>query len=313
MERYLVTGAAGYVGREVVAHLLERGDHVTALDLSLPELGSEVVRVDMTDKPALDEALRDHSFDRILHIASLPGDTGDPFEMVRVNVGGCLNMLEIARKTGVKRFVLTSSISAVGWFPATKFVPPDYLPVDERHPVRPEDMYSSTKLMQEVLARTYFKEYGVPTAVLRLTAVIGPRGRGGGGTYRVMAEALARGDRVQVPHMTPEELCHYVDVRDVARMQAVLADHPAAVGEVFFCAGPRPVTGQEFADAIRTVVPGIAVDFGYPWSMAQGGRLCFSMEKAKKVLGFEPAYTLEDSIRNIVGWARTDVMPSDRS
>ena len=305
MQRYLVTGAAGYVGREVVAYLLGRGEQVAALDLSVPELGSELIRVDLTDKLALDEALAGRSFDRILHIASLPGDTGDPIEMIRVNVGGCLNMLEIARKAGVKRFVLTSSISALGWFPATPFAPPDHLPVDEHQAPRPEDIYSSTKLMQEILARTYFKQYGVPTTVLRLTAVIGPRGRGGGGTYRVMAEALAKGERVQVPHMTSEELCHYVDVRDVARMQVVLAEHPEAVGEVFFCAGPRAVTGQEFADTIRSIVPGIAVEFGYPWSMAQGGRLCFSMDKAKNVLGFEPKYALEDSIRNIVDWART--------
>jgi nucleoside-diphosphate-sugar epimerase len=310
MEKYLVTGASGYVGREVVQQLLDSGRQVTALDLVPPDQDIPFVKADLTDPVALEQALAGKVFDRILHIASLPGDTGDPQQMVRVNVNGCLNMLEYARKTNVKRFVQTSSISAYEWYPATKYNPPDYMPVDENHPLRPKDMYSSTKQIQEILVMTYYHQYGLPASILRLTAVVGPYGRGGGRGYREMAEQLAEGKRVQVPHFSADELCHYVDVRDVARLQITLAEHPAAVGQIFLCVGPKPVTGAEFVEIIHRFVPGIQADFGFPWSMAQGGQIAFDPSKAKKMLDFEPKYTLEDSIASIMQWVQTGGLKS---
>jgi len=302
MMSFLVTGATGYVGREVVRQLLELGKDVTALGRTMPDFEVPFIQADFTDAEALDRALYGKRFDSILHIASLPGDTGDPVQMVRVNVNGCQNMLEFARKSATERFVLSGSIAAYEWYPATKFNPPDYMPVDEHHPCRPKDMYGTTKRMQEELALTYYHEYGVPVSVLRLTAVVGPRGRGGGRGWREFAEKLAEGRKVQIPHFSMDELCHYVDLRDAARMHVAVSEHAAAVPEIFNCCGPGPIRGSEFADLVRTIVPGIEVEYGFPWSMAQGGEISFSMEKAKRVIGFEPRYTMADSIGSIKDW-----------
>jgi UDP-glucose 4-epimerase len=223
--------------------------------------------------------------------------------MVRVNVNGCLNLLEVARKmANLRRFVLASSISAYEWYPATKFNPPDYMPVDENHPCRPKDMYSTTKYIQERLVQTYYHQYGLPTTVIRLAAVVGPHGRGGGRGWRTFAEELAAGERVRIPHLTAQELCHYVDVRDVARMFLAASEHPLAVGEVFNCCGPSPIRGVEFIQIVQRIFPGIIVDVGFPWSMAQGAEIAFDMSKAKKLLGFEPLYTMEQSIQSIKNW-----------
>jgi nucleoside-diphosphate-sugar epimerase len=118
---------------------------------------------------------------------------------------------------------------------------------------------------------------------------------------------------VQVPHLSADELCHYVDVRDVARLQITLAEHPAAVGQIFLCAGPKPVTGFEFLEIIRRLVPGIQADFGFPWSMAQGGQIAFDMSKTKKLLNFEPKYSLEDSIASIMEWVHTGGLKSGQA
>jgi len=302
MKTVLVTGATGYVGREVVRHLLEQGRVVTAIGRTVPDEEIPFLQADLTDSIQLEKVLAGKSFDCILHIASLPGDTGDPAQMVRVNVNGCHNMLEFARASRAKRFVLASSISAYEWYPATKFNPPDYMPVDENHPCRPKDIYSTTKRMQELLALTYYHQYEVPTTALRLTAVVGPRGRGGGRGWREFAEKLAEGKHVQIPHFSLEELCHYVDCRDVARMHLAAADHPGAVGEIFNCCGPAPTRGSEFAEVVQRLVPGIEVECGFPWSMAQGGEVSFDMSKAKKLMDFEPRYTLADSIASIKEW-----------
>lgn len=303
MDDILVVGASGFVGAQVVDYLLSQGRPVVALDVVAPPATIPLIRADITNYAMLEAALAGKSFGRIFHFASLPGDTGDPLQMVRVNVNGCLNLLEVARKmANLRRFVLASSISAYEWYPATKFNPPDYMPVDENHPCRPKDMYSTTKYIQERLVQTYYHQYGLPTTVIRLAAVVGPHGRGGGRGWRTFAEELAAGERVRIPHLTAQELCHYVDVRDVARMFLAASEHPLAVGEVFNCCGPSPIRGVEFIQIVQRIFPGIIVDVGFPWSMAQGAEIAFDMSKAKKLLGFEPLYTMEQSIQSIKNW-----------
>jgi nucleoside-diphosphate-sugar epimerase len=301
MENVLVTGATGYVGREVVQQLLTLGK-TTVLGRTRPKENIPFIQADLTNAVELQKALDSSSFDYVIHLASLPGDTGNPLEMVQVNINGCQNLLEYARQIQVKRFVHASSISAYEWYPATKFNPPDYMPVDENHPCRPRDMYATTKRMQEELVLTYYYQYSLPTTVLRLTAVVGPYGRGGGRGWREFAEQLAEGKRVQIPHFSAEELCHYVDYRDVARMHIAVSEHPGAPGEIFNCCGPGPTRGSEFVDIIKSIVPNIEVELGFPWSMAQGGEVAFDMSKAKKLLNFEPNYTLADSVQSIKDW-----------
>jgi nucleoside-diphosphate-sugar epimerase len=85
-------------------------------------------------------------------------------------------------------------------------------------------------------------------------------------------------------------------------MHAVAAEHPTAVGEIFNCYGPGPTRGSEFVAIVKRLVPGIAVKCGFPWSMAQGGEIRFSMEKARRLLDFQPVFSLEDSLKSIVDW-----------
>jgi nucleoside-diphosphate-sugar epimerase len=314
MAKCLVVGGSGYVGRELCRQLADRGDEVFVLGRSAQPAGAPGVwlKGDITKQDTIQAALGDYKFDIIHHLASLPGDTGDPVQMVTVNLLGLTNMLVYARDTEVKRFILSSSLSAYEWFPATKFNPPDYLPVDEEHPTRPKDMYASTKRMQEILAMTFYHQYEVPVVVLRLTAVVGPRGSGGGRGYRDMAEKLKEGKTVQIPHFTMDELCHYVDIRDVARMHIAAGEHPNAVGEIFNCAAAAPTRGSECAEIIERLVPGIEVEVGFPWSMAQGEELSLDMSKAKRLLDFEPQYSLEDAIWSIKEWVDAGGLEDER-
>jgi len=302
MERILVTGFSGFVGTEVVRQLLTLGKKVTGLSEKLEKNDIPYIKADLRNYDELMKSLDKESFDVIIHLASLPGDTGNPIEMVNMNVNGTQNILEFARKSKIKKFVLASSISAYEWYPATKFNPPDYMPVDEKHPCRPKDMYSTTKLIQELLSMTYYHQYEVPVTVLRLSAVVGSGGKGGGRSWRVFAEELAEGKKIQIPHFSKEELCHYVDIRDVARMFIAVAEHPKSIGEIFNCIGPAPIRGFEFENIVKRLVPEIKVEYGYPWSMAQGGEIKFDMSKAQKLINFKPIYTVADSIMSIKEW-----------
>jgi nucleoside-diphosphate-sugar epimerase len=166
--------------------------------------------------------------------------------------------------------------------------------------------------MQEILAMTFYHQYGLPVTALRLTAVAGPGGRGGGRGWREFAEMLAEGESVQIPHFSLDELCHYVDLRDAARMHIVAGEHPNAPGEVFNCCGPGPTRGSEFAAILESVAPGIQINTGFPWSMAQGGEIEFDMSKAKRLLDFSPRYTLRDTIQSIKDWVDAGGLEEDR-
>lgn len=299
MAKVLVTGGTGFVGRALVRALLDRGDDVTVFSRSKPLVDVSWLSGDITTTASARQCTGIADLDIIYHLASLPGDTGEPREMVQVNVGGLTNMLEVARTAKVSRFVLASSISAYEWFPATKFRPPQRMPVDEDHPCRPQDMYSSTKRMQEILADTYYRQYDVPTTILRITAVVGPDGSGGGRMWRDFAEQLQEGRRVQLPMYSPNELSHFVDVRDVAAMHIAAATHPAAVGETFNCCAARATRGSELAAIVRELAPNAETAFDYPWSMAQGGEIEFDMSKMRRLLGFEPRYTMRDAVQSI--------------
>lgn len=300
MKTVLLTGASGFVGSAVAELLIDSGKEVTALGRSAPKREMAYIRADLADGAGLQQALNGKKFDCIMHIASLPGDTGNPGEMLDVNVLGCHNLLEYARSSGTGRFVLAGSISAYEWYPSTKFNPPRDLPVNEEHPCRPKDMYATTKRMQELLAMTYYHQYGVPAVVLRLTAVVGPQGRGGSTVWGGFAKELAEGRKLRIPHLTAEEECHYVDVRDAARMFAAAGEHPGAIGEIFNCCGPKAVKGYELAEMAQSLVPGIEVEYGFPWSMAQGGRISFDMTKAERLMGFRMQYSMDDTVRNML-------------
>ena len=300
MSNYLVSGATGYVGQEVIRHLIAGGHKVVAISRRSPPLNVQHICKDITK--TLKDIQLGIPIDYILHLASLPGDTGNPEEMLNVNAMGCLNVLEWARVLNVKHIVVASSISAYEWYPATKYSPPDYLPIDEMHPCRPKDMYSVTKRIQELLCQTYYYQYNVPVTCLRLTAVIGPDGQGGGRSWRIIAQELSEGETVRIPHFSKEEICHYVDIRDVARMLIAASQSEATIGEIFNCCGPKAVSGEQFEKVITDIFPNKKVVYGYPWSMAQGGHIEFSMEKAKKLFGFEPNYDVHSSILYIKEW-----------
>jgi len=310
MAHVLVTGGTGFVGRELVAQLAQRGDNITCLSRSQPPNSAKWVEGDFVQADQLESLTEGLDIDVIYHVASLANDTGNPQEMIQVNVTGITNMLELARRREVQRFVLSSSISAYEWYPATKFRSPLETPVTEDHPCRPQDMYSSTKRMQEILADTFYRQYGVPTTVLRVTAVVGPDGRGGGKMWREFAEQMKAGGRIQLPMLAPDEKSHFVDLRDVAQMHIVAAEHPNAVGEVFNCCATRATRGSEFAGMVEQLVPGCDAAFGFPWSMAQGAEIEFSMEKIKSLLDFEPQYTLRDALQNIHDWVEAGGLES---
>ena len=304
MKSVLIAGATGYVGSVMSDTLINEGYSVTGLD-ARPANRDDIdfIQADITKPADLFEKLEGKKFDWIFHLASLPSDTGDIEQMFSVNAAGTLNLLNWARLNKPEMMVMASSMSAYGWYPPTKFDPPLYMPVDEKHVCRTKDMYSSTKLIQEVLATTFYHQFGLNIAIIRLVGVIGPRGGGGGSGYLDMARQMKEGTKIKIPLYYEDDINHFVDIRDVARQFIATAKCDKSAGEIFVCCGPSPVTRNEYEALINDIVPGAKVEYGYPGDNIQKRRLVFTCEKAKRIIGFEPLYDMRASLQSIKDWA----------
>jgi nucleoside-diphosphate-sugar epimerase len=170
--RYLVTGAAGCIGAWVVANLVQRGDKVTAFDLSEDRRrlrlilekeqadGVPWIKGDLTDTQAVERAVAESGSNAIIHLAALqvPFCKADPALGARVNVVGHVNVMEAARKHGVKHLVYASSVAALSAENADS----------------PHTLYGVYKAADEGIARVYALDWGVRSIGLRPHTVYGP-------------------------------------------------------------------------------------------------------------------------------------------
>uniref|UniRef100_UPI0035CBEE16 NAD-dependent epimerase/dehydratase family protein n=1 Tax=uncultured Sphingomonas sp. TaxID=158754 RepID=UPI0035CBEE16 len=188
--RVLVTGVAGFIGFNVARHLLARGDSVIGIDslnayydvalkhARLALLGQSgdafhFAQVDFSDHVALDAALDGQHFDRIVHLGAQAGvrySIENPRAYLQSNLAGHLNLLEVARHTGVEHMVYASSSSVYGGNTSLPFRVEDR--VDQ-----PLSLYAATKKADELMSETYAHLYRLPQTGLRFFTVYGPWGR----------------------------------------------------------------------------------------------------------------------------------------
>lgn len=245
----LVTGAGGLLGGYVVAELREHC-RVSGLDL-LPAEGIPHVVGSIEDPEAVARACMGQ--DAVVHVAARPNIwSGSGHEIVQTNVVGTWTVLEAAERAGVKRVIVTSSDSVIGF---TVFegamIPPDYLPVDAAHPRRPTDPYALSKKLCEEVARSFADRGRMQVVVLRPVYVLYPEFE-----CEVKARAAdpagykgpAAGGR-QPAGGGP--MWHYVDPRDVAAAYrcALQADEPG-FGPYFVC-GPTTLAPEPTVEQLR--------------------------------------------------------------
>jgi UDP-glucose 4-epimerase len=217
----LVTGGAGFIGSHLVDALLDRGDHVVVLDdLSTGRRenlddavakGAVLVETDITDAAAVTDAFQTRRPEVVFHLAAqidVRRSMSDPVFDLGVNVGGTLNLLEAARQTQPRRFVLASTGGAIYGEGSGR-----PLPLDEQAECRPDAHYGQSKYAAEGYLSLYGRLYGLSAVALRLGNVYGPRqdplGEAGvvaifcgallgGGTPRVFGDGRQTRDYVYV-------------------------------------------------------------------------------------------------------------------
>lgn len=281
--RVLVTGGSGLVGRYIVDELV-KVHSVEVLDVKSPHRNDiPWRRVDLLDFNALVGAVS--GFEAIVHLAGIPHPLNDPPEEVfRVNALGTFHILEASARTRITNFVFMSSESTLGFAFAPTNISPDYLPVDERHPLRPQDAYGMSKLVGEQLCAGYSAKATMRTICLRAPWIWVPEDKERV-TYRQLVSEYQRWHK---------NLWAFVHVLDVAEAVKLALEYSGnLLHDVFFICADENWTGKESRKLISEFyhdVKNIAPDFG-------GVESLISNRKAKSVLGFKPKNLVQDLLK----------------
>jgi len=276
----LVTGGSGLVGRYVVDEL--SSDHnVTVLDLKSPHRPElRFRRHDLLHHEGLVQMLG--GTDAVVHLAGIPHPLNHPAETVfRVNVVGTYNLLEACSRAGVARFVFMSSESTLGFAFSSARLWPLSVPIDESHPLRPEDPYGLSKVTGELLCEGISRRSRLTTVCLRPPWIWVPEEK----------EVAVYRQLVDNYRNWWKNLWAFIHVRDVAR--AVRLALQTDIGErhvrVYICAD-RNWTGRDSRELLEEFYP----EVGNIPSSFNGAQSLISHAAATRLLGFQPRYGVDD-------------------
>lgn len=318
---WLVTGAAGFIGSNLVEALLRLGQRVRALDNfatghrhNLDEVCDQVgedawsrfelVEGDIRDPATCRAACRGMSY--VLHqaaLGSVPRSIDDPLTTNEVNVSGFVNMLDAARREGHDvRFVYAASSSTYGDEPN--------LPKIEDRIGRPLSPYAATKAFNEIYADVFRRSYGLKAIGLRYFNVFGPRQDPNGAYAAVIplwVKAMIAGGAVRIngDGETSRDFC-YVANAVQANIRAALAPDPAW-GEVYNVAVGQRTSLNDLHGAIGDALAeqGVAASAAVIHGPARAGDVRHSLAdigKAARLLGYRPTHDLRAGLRGAMPW-----------
>nr|WP_294170905.1 SDR family oxidoreductase [uncultured Sphingomonas sp.] len=317
---WLVTGVAGFIGSNLAEALLKAGQRVVGFDnfatgnrRNLQELRGAApgrfdesfrfVEGDIRDRDACAAAVA--GVDVVLHqaaLGSVPRSLADPLTSHDVNVTGFLNMLDAARRAGVRRFVYAASSSTYGDSPD--------LPKREDRIGAPLSPYAATKLADEIYASVYARSYGVKATGLRYFNVFGPRQDPDGAYAAVIprwAAAMIRDEPVTVngDGETSRDFC-YVANAVQANIRAALAGDEAQ-GQVYNVAVGERTSLLQLFGLIRDALRKHQVHYAREPQMGEfrPGDVRHSLAdigKARTLLGYQPSHTVAEGMALAVPW-----------
>jgi dTDP-glucose 4,6-dehydratase len=306
-KKVLVTGAAGFIGSHLAERLAALGADVRAfvhynslgstgwLDESASAADIDVYFGDIADRDSVRDAMAGR--DIVFHLAALigiPYSYVAPESYVRTNVTGTLNVLQAARETGA--LVIHTSTSEV-------YGTAQFAPITEGHPLQGQSPYSASKIGADQLAQSFHLSFGLPVVTVRPFNTYGPRQSLRAIIPTIITQAL-KGNGVRLGNLSPTRDLNFVS--DTVEGFVRAASTPAAVGETFNLGSGREISIGDLVDLIarqigRQISPAVDNERVRP-SGSEVERLLADASRARKVLGWSPAVSLEDGIGRTLEW-----------
>jgi UDP-glucose 4-epimerase len=288
--RVLVTGARGKVGRATVAALIQAGHDVRATDVlppvfESPEPGEpDYYQANLTDAGDAFAVVRGTG--AVVHAAAIPEPTHNPPHVVfQNNLMSVFNVLEASIRFGVSRFVNISSETVPGFFfPERPFLP-DYLQVDEEHPIRPQDPYATAKHFSELLM-----DGAIRRSDIRPIS-IGPCWVQHEGNYERNLGPWVRA----LPQDLSPNFLSYIDVYDLADATVLAVESDLPGHEVFYIASPDTVGNRPLEEVVRQYY-GDEIEIRRPLPREDASYI--SIEKARRMLGYDPKRSWSEYLDN---------------
>lgn len=311
MSHYLVTGVAGFIAARVAEALLDAGHTVLGVDnlndaydvrikhWRLNRLAGRerftFQKIDISDRGAV-AALSSASstFDAVINLAARAGvrqSVKDPWVFYEANVVGTLNMLELARRQGIPKFVLASTSSIYGADPPL----PTPETCDSNHPLQP---YAASKKAAEVLCYTYHTLYQIDVSVVRYFTVYGPAGRPDLAIFR-FTQWISEGRPVRI-YGDGEASRGFTYIDDIAR-GTIQALQPLGY-EIINLGGHETITVNKLVALIEELTGKKAQVVHEPPNPAEMLGNWANVEKARQILGWQPQVGLRQGIGAVIDW-----------
>jgi len=313
-ETVVVTGVAGFIGSHLSQYLLQQGFSVIGLDsfhdyyprwikednlkTIRPYQRFTLIEGDLLSKSFLislkkAEVLKDVQY--FFHLAAIPGvrRSWNRFQSyVEDNILVTQRLLDFIKDFPIKKFIFASSSSVYG--------NSDCLPLKEDSKLIPLSLYGITKLTGEHLCQVYWQNYSVPTVSLRYFTVYGPRQRPDMAFHRFI-KAILNDHQIEI-FGSGKQTRDFTFISDIVRGTVLATNAPS--GEIFNLGGGTRIILTEAVELIRKI---IGKEINITWISAQKGDVndtWADIDKAIKILGYQPEVSLEDGLKEEISWLR---------
>ena len=310
-KKVLVTGAGGFIGSHLAEELVRRGAVVRAM-VHYNALGSkgwlndsefrnqlEIFSGDVTDHESVKSASSECEI--VFHLAALigiPYSYQAPASYVRTNIGGTLNILQVARERGIK--VIHTSTSEV-------YGTARYTPIDEAHSLNAQSPYSATKIGADKLAESFYLTFNTPVVVVRPFNTFGPRQSERAVIPTIIRQCLRKNaDVIRLGDVSPSRDLNFVDNTVDGFIKAAEAEN--AVGLTFNLGSGREITIQDLALKIMQLI-GRNIEIVSQKTRvrpknSEVERLIADSSLAKQILNWQPVHSLEEGLTRTIDWFR---------
>ena len=318
-ETWLLTGGAGYIGTHIADEFISNGKSVVIVDSLYQGLESRIVflrakhaaeipfiKCDIRDYNEIENVIREYKIDGIVHTAALKavGESMEkPDEYFQVNLDATKELIEIAKRNGVKKFIFSSTAAVYG-------SPDSMEPCKEDGPKAPISPYGDSKYQAESSVTAFINEPGNHGTSLRFFNVVGAAAQEllDNSVENLVPIVLGKLDKGQAPvifgtdYPTPDGTCirDYVDVRDIARAHLAAANATTKLPPAMNIGTGRGASVREIIKLVldATNKSDTAV-IENPRRAGDPAFLCADVTLAKSAMGFESQYSLEASIRSL--------------